>query len=281
MTRDEDVIDCMARMKGEDQPFAVATIVRSEGATAARSGAKAVIRADGSMVGWIGGGCILGAVKKAAAQALSDGSARLIRVRPEGRGIAPDGVEEFANHCLSAGTTEIFIEPVAPRPSLIILGASPTALALADLAKRLGFAVTAAAAPADIESFTEVDRRIAGFDLAAEPRAATSYVVVATQGKRDADALTAALATGARYIAFVGSRRKARQLVEDLVEDGLDRARLAGLHSPAGLNIGAATPAEIALAILAEIVAERRLGATVKMSAQPSSARKEGAHRAG
>jgi xanthine dehydrogenase accessory factor len=256
----DDVIDCMARMKGEEQPFAVATVVRSEGATAARSGAKAVIRADGTMVGWIGGGCTLGAVKKAAAKALADGQARLIRVRPDDAGPSGEGIEDFTNSCLSGGTADIFIEPMVPRPALMILGASPTALALADLAKRLGFAVTAAALAGDVDAFDSVDRRISGFDLAAEPRAAASYIVVATQGKRDREALRNALATGAAYVAFIGSRRKASQLAAELAAEGVDRARLAGLRSPAGIHIGAVTPAEIALSILSEIIAERRLG---------------------
>jgi xanthine dehydrogenase accessory factor len=261
MTGDiEDVIDCMARMKGEEQPFAVATVVRSEGATAARAGAKAVIRADGSMVGWVGGGCTLGAVKRAAAKALVDGRTRLIRVRPDAAGPSEDGAEDFTNSCASGGTADIFIEPVAPRPALIILGASPTALALADLGKRLGFAVTAAAPGGDADAFLGADRRLPSFDLTLEPRTPTSYVVVATQGRRDRDALRAALATGASYVAFVGSRRKAAQLMAELAAEGIDRARLEALRSPAGLHIGAVTPAEIALSILTEIVAERRLG---------------------
>jgi len=256
----EDVIDCMARMKGEEQPFAVATVVRSEGATAARSGAKAVLRADGTVIGWVGGGCTLGAVKKAAAKALVDGRARLIRVRPDDAGPSGEGIEDFDNHCLSGGTADIFIEPVVPRPALLVLGVSPTALAVADLGKRLGFAVIAAALAGDIDTFDAADRRIAGFDLAAEPRAGAGYIVVATQGKRDREALKAALATDAPYIAFIGSRRKAGQLVADLAEEGVDPQRLARLRSPAGIHIGAVTPAEIALSVITEIVAERRLG---------------------
>jgi xanthine dehydrogenase accessory factor len=257
----EDVIDCMARMKGEEQPFAVATVVRSEGATAARVGAKAVVRADGTMVGWVGGGCTLGAVKRAAANALVDGRARLIRVRPDDAGPSGEGIEDFTNSCLSGGTADIFIEPVVPRPALIVLGASPTALALADLGKRLGFAVIAAALAGDVDAFESADRRLAGFDLTAEPRAAGGYVVVATQGRRDREALKHALAVGAPYVAFVGSRRKASKLVEALAAEGVDAERLAGLRWPAGIHIGAVTPAEIALSILTEIVAERRLGA--------------------
>src|SRR3972149_1484751 len=132
----EDIIDCMARMKGDGQPFALATVIRTEDATAAKAGAKAVVRADGTGIGWVGGGCTLGAVRKAAAQALSDGRARLIRVRPKER-LAEDpaeaGVDLHKNACPSGGTVEVFIEPILPRPALIVVGASPVARAPAAL----------------------------------------------------------------------------------------------------------------------------------------------------
>src|SRR3990170_1508546 len=144
MTAETDrLIDCMARMKGENRPFAVATVVRTQDATSAKAGAKAVLRADGTIEGWIGGGCTQGAVRKAAAAA------------------------------------------------------------------RIGFAVTVAALPGDLAAFTQADKRIEGFDLARDSRAAGGFVVVATQGKRDREALAAALATRAPYVGFVGSRKKA------------------------------------------------------------------------
>jgi xanthine dehydrogenase accessory factor len=261
----DDVIDCMARMKGDEQPFAVATVVHVNGGASAREGSKAVVRGDGSVVGWIGGGCTLGAVKKTAARALIDGRARFIRVRPKDGAIAEGGAEsrteDFDNHCATGGTIEIFIEPVLPRASLIVVGGSLVAQALADLGKRLGFAVTVAALPEDLELFSNFDHSIEGFDPEQAIRPASSFVVVASQGRRDRDALRFALATGSAYVAFVASRKKAEKLKQDLRETGVDPAAVSRVRSPAGADIGAVTPEEIALSILADIVQERRLGA--------------------
>ncbi len=190
--RAEDIIDCMARMKGDGRPFALATVVRTEDATAAKAGAKAVVRSDGSVIGWVGGGCTLGAVRKAAAEALADGRARLIRVWPKERldeAPGPPGVELHKSSCPSGGTVEVFVEPILPRPSLIVMGASPTARALGDLGRRSGFAVTLAALAEDQAGLAEADFRIDGFDLTRVPRAESSFVVVATQGKCDREAL--------------------------------------------------------------------------------------------
>ena len=280
MTAESDrIIDCMARMKGENQPFAVATVVRTRDATSAKAGAKAVLRADGAVVGWIGGGCTLGAVKKAAAQALVDGRARMLRIRPAGAEGEAEEVEEidenvmdFESHCPSRGSLDVFVEPVLPRPSILIAGASPTARALCDLAARAGFAVTVAALPEDLEPFAEADRLIEGFDLASDPRAASGFVVIATQGRRDREATAAALATGAPYVAFVGSRRKAAALREGLVEAGHDRQDVAAIRAPAGLDIGAATPEEIAVSVLADIIRERRLGDSPEDRRVPAAA---------
>ncbi len=265
----EDIIDCMARMKGDGQPFALATVIRTEDATAAKAGAKAVVRADGTVVGWIGGGCTLGAVRKTAAQVLADGQARLIRVRPKDRLAdepAEAGVELHKNACPSGGTVEVFVEPILPRPALIVAGGSPVARALAELGRGAGFAVTVAALPEDQAGFDDVNARIEGFDLTQAPGAGTGYVVVATQGKRDREALAAALSCGAPYVAFVGSRKKAATLRTAMLESGVPAEQVDALRAPAGLDIGAATPEEIALSILAEIVQERRLATR---SAQP------------
>ena len=262
----DDLIDVMAELKGKQQSFAIATIVRTQDATSAKAGAKAIVTADGAMVGWIGGGCTQGAVRRAAQQALEDGRARLVSVRPrealEAEGIAPGtsaaGVEYHRSVCPSGGTVEVFVEPMLPRKTLVVCGASPVAHALCDLGRHMGFAVTTAALPEDQETLPAADRRVEGLDLSGEPRLEDSYLVVATQGKRDREALRAALATPAPFIAFVGSRRKAEKLKAELVEAGLAAESAARLRSPAGLDIGAITPEEIALSILAEIVQERR-----------------------
>ncbi len=263
MTDDsEEIFDCMARMKGEERPFAVATVVRVEGAAAARAGAKAVIRGDGEIIGWIGGGCTTGAVRKAGLDSLVNGRARLIRVRPAGDDPpAGDDVESFKSVCPSGGTVEVFIEPVLPRPALLIAGASPVARVLCDLASRIGYAVTVAALPGDLAAFGSAVERIEGFDLGAAPRVDSGFLVVATQGRRDREALQAALQSGAPWVAFVGSRKKAAALKKAMAEAGVAKVRLDALRSPAGMHIGAVTPEEIALSILTDIVRERRMGA--------------------
>jgi len=152
---------------------------------------------------------------------------------------------------------DVFVEPVLPRPQLVICGSSPVALAIAELGRRLGFAITACAPAAEQAAFAEADRRIEGYALpVADPGA--RFIVVATQGRGDEAALEAALAVECDYVAFVGSRKKAAALKQALGKRGIDGERLARLKAPAGLDLGAITPDEIALSILAEIIAHRR-----------------------
>jgi len=173
------------------------------------------------------------------------------------------------NMCPSQGAMDIFVEPVLPRPDVEICGSNPVAVAVADLAKRCGFAVTVCAPAAEQSAFAEADRRIEGFALpVTEP--ASRYVIVATQGRGDEAALAAVLAVDVDYVAFVGSRKKAQALRAALTERGVTAERLYKLKAPAGLDLGAITPDEIAISILADTarkIARRRcslLTATVR-----------------
>ena len=268
MTRHVDVIDLVASLKAAEQAFVLATVVRTVSVTAAKAGAKAIIRPDGSIAaGWIGGGCARGAVLKAAREALADGEPRMVSVQPENLlaelGVEPgenrDGVRFAKNLCPSRGTMDIFVEPVLPHPALVILGASPVALSLAAQARQLGYHVTVAAPAADLTETPDADRWIDGYALGplAEIR---RFIVIATQGRGDEAALRSAVATQAAYHAFVGSRRKMTALRDKLLAEGLDAAALHRVKAPAGLDLGAITPEEIALSILAEITVERRRG---------------------
>jgi xanthine dehydrogenase accessory factor len=277
MDRSTDILDIIATRKSAGEPFALATVVRTVAATAAKAGAKAVILPDGTISeGWIGGGCARAAVLKAAKDALADGRSRLISVQPadalDERGLKAgdenEGVRFAKNMCPSQGTMDIFVEPVLPRPQVVICGASPVAVAVADLAKRTGFAVTVCAPAPEQSMFNDADRRIEGYALSVEDGGAR-YVVVSTQGRGDEAALLAALAVDADYLAFVGSRKKADALKATLAERGVAAERLAKLKAPAGLDLGAITPDEIALSIVAEIVAVRR-SKTSRGVAQPS-----------
>jgi xanthine dehydrogenase accessory factor len=266
MNRADVFLDTIATRKSAGVPFALATVVRTVAATAAKAGAKAVILPDGTISeGWIGGGCARAAVLKAARDAIADGKSRLVSIQPpdqlDGQGHTAGeeqgGVRFAKNMCPSQGTMDIFVEPVLPRPQVVICGSSPVAVAIADLAKRSGFAITICAPAAEQAAFGDADRRIEGFALPVD-EAAARYVVVSTQGRGDEAALLAALAVDADYIAFVGSRKKAEALKAALAERGVIAERLEKLKAPAGLDLGAITPDEIAISILAEIVAVRR-----------------------
>ncbi len=261
-----DMLDLIARLKAGGEAFALATVVRTVSVTAAKAGAKAVIRPDGTMTeGWIGGGCARSAVLRAARDALADGQPRLVSIQPQDllaeKGIRPgderEGVRFARNMCPSQGSMDVFVEPMLPRPRLVVLGASPVAVALAELGPRFGYQVTVCATADEQPRFATPDQRIEGYALPVAEEGAR-FLVVATQGRGDEAALKAAVSVDAEHIAFVGSRRKMAALRAALTEDGIGAERIDRVKGPAGLDLGAITPDEIALSILAEILQIRR-----------------------
>jgi xanthine dehydrogenase accessory factor len=201
-------------------------------------------------------------VVKTVRQALADGRARLIRIAPaeEGEMRELDDVLEFGMACHSGGTLELFVDPLLPRARLVIVGDSPVAVSLAGLAPRVGLQVSVVAQGADAARFPDAAQLVASDDEAelAACIAPGAFVVVATQGRRDLQGLRAALALRARQVSFVASERKAQVLRAALVEAGQDAAAVAAIVAPAGQAIGAQTPEEIALSVLAAVVAARR-----------------------
>ncbi|CDX55684.1 Carbon monoxide dehydrogenase, coxF accessory protein [Mesorhizobium plurifarium] len=268
MTAHVDVLDLMSRLKAAEEPFVLATVVRTVSVTAAKAGAKAIIRPDGRIeAGWIGGGCARGATLKAAREALADGQSRLVSIQPENLlqelGVKPgedrDGINFARNMCPSRGTMDVFVEPVLPRPVLVVLGSSPVAQALVEQARPLGYHVTLAAPLAHFDTIPQADELVDGF-ASDTSHQARRFVVVSTQGKGDEAALKEAVAIDAEYHGFVGSRRKMASLREKLTAQGIAAEAVGRVKAPAGLDIGAITPEEIALSILAEITIERRRG---------------------
>lgn len=243
-----DINTAANELRARDEPFAFATIIRTVGTTAAKPGAKALVRADGTIEkGFLGGGCTRGAVKRAALRAFETGAPELISVAPEEeltkQGVAPgehqSGVTYARNGCPSRGTIDIFIEPCLPMPEIVVLGASPVAEALARLAPAFHWAVS-----------LETPGHPSGARLRA--------FVVATQGQGDLAALEGALGSGDDPVAFVGSAKKFASLAVKLAEAGVPKARIDAVDAPAGLDIGAVTPEEIALSILASLTDLRR-----------------------
>ena len=262
-----DILDMVSDLKQIGEPFAVATVVRTVSVTSAKAGAKALIQKDGTVSeGWVGGGCAKSAVLKAAKDALTDGAPRLISIQPEdlladigvSAGDEKDGVKFASNMCPSQGTMDIFVEPVMPRPELVIFGASPVAVALSKLSPFVGFTVTVYAPKQHQLSFPEVDRFNSNYDSGSFHKR-NCFMVIATQGSGDEAALASAFQSDADYLAFVGSHKKAENLKEKLSKAGIPDSRLSSLKAPAGLDIKAITPEEIALSILAEVVQHRRL----------------------
>ena len=219
MNRARDVLDLVSSLKEKGEPFALATVVRTVAATAAKAGAKAVILPDGTITeGWIGGGCARGAVVKAAREALADGKSRLVSVQPEDlldaqgvhAGEVKEGVRFARNTCPSQGTMDIFVEPMLPRPEIVVCGSSPVAVAIADLGRRLGFVMTACAPAAEQGAFAEPDRRIEGYALPVAARArATSWSRPRAAATRRRSRRRSSVE--ADYVAFVGSRRRRRR----------------------------------------------------------------------
>lgn len=249
-----DLIEATQRdLRAARTAHALATVVRTQDATSAKAGAKAVVAQDGEILaGWVGSGCARGAIGRAARRAIETGAPIYVALRPDEAlrevGAAPcearDGIVYERNGCASKGAMDIFVDPWVPVPDLVVLGESPVAEALERLASMLDLQHADALPQPDT------------------PRGPASlYVVVATQGRGDAAALTAALAAGPDYLAFVGSRRKFDTLAAKLVAEGAEADRLAEVSAPAGLDIGAANAAEIALSIIAEITRLRRKGA--------------------
>ncbi|MEM1130427.1 MAG: XdhC family protein [Pseudomonadota bacterium] len=241
-----------AELRCRNVPYAVATVIRTFGATAAKPGAKALLTADGSVAeGWIGGGCVRAALAEAAGRSVAAGQPELISISPEeflqdkgvraGQTVA--GVRFARNGCPSNGSLDIFIEPVLPQPELVVLGASPVAEELRALAPGFHW---------NLQQSTD-----APFD-ALQP-GQRRMIVVATQGKDDAGQLRLAVDSEAEFRAFVGSQRKFDVLSQKLIAKGADAAILADVEAPAGLMIGAATPQEIALSIMARLTQIRRL----------------------
>lgn len=224
------------------EPFVMATVVRCERPTSAKPGSKALIRKDGTLSGWVGGACAEPVVIREAMKALLDGQPRLLALTGEGNVEMREGMLEYPMRCHSGGTLEIYLEPVLPKPELCLFGRGPVVETLAKLGKAMEFNVLQASSQADVDRLSQ--RRFTR----------RSFIVVASHGTFDEEALTQALWSEVGYVSLVASRKRAAAVVESLRKSGVPADRLGRLKAPAGLDIGAVTPEEIAVSILAEII---------------------------
>ncbi|MFL5756805.1 MAG: XdhC family protein [Chloroflexota bacterium] len=263
-----------AELEAAGRPFAFATVVAVRRPTSARPGAHGIVHPDGSIEGWVGGSCAQPVVVREALRALADGQPRLLRLSKDapGEGVRGDGVIELVMTCHSGGTLEIAVEPVLPQPALWIAGTTPIAGALASVGAAAGFRVTVIDAVADPDAFPGAERVLTDGDIRRLDPDAAPYVVVATQGQWDEEALAAALRRNASYVGLVASPTRAaavRAWLRD--ENGMADERLAALRAPAGLDLGAETAEEVAVSILAELVEVRRGRASFVASPGPAT----------
>jgi xanthine dehydrogenase accessory factor len=230
-----DLAERAAELERARVPFAHATVVRAQHPTSAHAGDTAIVHADGTIDGFVGGTCAEESVRLYGMRVLRTGEPVLLRVRPgDPSTVEEDGAVTVANPCVSGGALEIFLQPRRPAPRVVVIGETPVAHALVALAGPVGFAAEPGAADA--------------------VRPDDAGVVVASHGRGERAALEAGLRAGVPYVALVGSRIRAASVLASLDVPDADRARV---RSPAGLDIGARSAGEIALSIVAELVSER------------------------
>lgn len=236
------------QLAAEGAPFVVATVVRARRPASVQPGTAGIVLEDGTIEGFIGGVCAQHSVRLHALTTIESGAPLLLRIDPEGpeEPVAEEGAVTVRNTCLSGGEIEVFLEPVLPAPRVLVAGDSPVAAALQAIGAELGLEVVAAQ---DVK------------DAVLTPAPGDLALVVAAHGEDELAILRAGLEAGVRYVGLVASPKRGAAVVEELRAAGVAEEPLGRLETPAGLDIGARTPPEVALTILARIVEVRRSGA--------------------
>jgi xanthine dehydrogenase accessory factor len=262
-----DLYSRAAELAAHRKPFAIATVVRVEGSSSARRGSKALIDSQGNiLMGWVGGGCAESAVRSEALRCMRLEKPELITLDMQ------DEILGVGMPC--GGMMDVYIEPVLPQPELVIAGHGRIAETLARLGHLMSFAVTVHDPSATKENFPEALRVIdKDFDVAEIAFGPSTYVVIATLHKNDHLWLQRALDGQAAYVALIASAHRSRLVLDYLLAEGVSAEKVERVWAPAGLDLGAAGPEEIALSIMSQIVALRRGGsaASLKEKVAPAS----------
>ncbi len=255
MSRDNDLYEEIVQLRRQGRRAALATIVRRVGSAPRKDNAKMLVREDGSTLGSVGGGCVEAEVWEAARRVLDKRRSELVRYQ-----LTDDDARREGLVC--GGSVEVFVEPILPEKRLLILGAGHVGRALAEAARPLGFHVSVVDDRdtfANRERFPDADQiRVQSFEEPLDGLGvnAETFLLIVTRGhSHDQTALERAIQTPARYVGLVGSRRKIRMLVGNLLEAGTPVEAFHNLYAPIGLDIGSETPEEIAVAVMAELIA--------------------------
>jgi len=238
-----DLLALAAKLSAREQPFALVTVVRREPPSSARVGDAALVTASGEYHGWAGGGCTREAVLRESLRAIAEGEPRLLSLSPSGNAAAPrPGMQLLPMACESGGTVEIYVEPVLPAPRLVLFGATPAVEALARIGEAMGYRV----------------------ERSPEALAQGAHVLIATMGEEALELLQKVLAAEPAYVGVVASRKRFEHVRQTLAACGVPATALDRVFAPAGLDLGARTPEEIALSVMAQIVQHRRKPAVAK-----------------
>lgn len=246
------------KLRAKGEPFVLATVVAYRRPQSAKPGSKAIIRQDGSVTGWVGGGCVQPIVIRESKKVLESGKSNLIIISPDSMHQGWEGVQEYLMTCQGGGSLEIYLEPMLPRPSLWILGHSPVAQVLAHIGKILDYNVSVVDPSATKDNFPDSDFLINRFEEIRTRLTPESFVIVATMGDGDEEALASVAGSNAAHIGFVASREKSAGVFQYLRDKGIPEDQIKQIKCPTGLELGAETLPEIAFSIMAEIIQLRK-----------------------
>jgi xanthine dehydrogenase accessory factor len=251
-----ELLELASKLAARGEAFALATVVRREPPSSARVGDTALVTATGGVHGWVGGGCTRSTLLREALRAIADGEPRLLSLSPHPAREGRPGLVALPMTCKSGGTVDIYVEPVLPLPRLVLFGTAAAARMLSRIGHAMGYRVDVVDPEADSAAFPEAERVLPEISPGAVPPGA--YVLVATLGERDLEAIQAAIGLAPAYLGTITSRTRFKELRDALLARGVPREVVDRIAAPAGLDIGAKTPEEIALSIMAQIVERRR-----------------------
>jgi xanthine dehydrogenase accessory factor len=259
------VLDDFDELRAREEPFVLATVVAYKSPQSAKPGSKAIIKKDGSLIGWVGGGCVQPILFREAKRVLQTGKPKLLTISPDAARDDWKGVESYAMTCEGGGSLEIYLEPFLPKPQIVIIGRSPVAQTVSHLGRLLDFKVIVADVEARKEDFPDVDLLLNDLDSVRNHISESSYVVVATMGNGDEEGLLSVIGSRPRYLGLVASEKKSKALFEYARTKGASDEDIAAVTCPAGVELGSETLPEIALSVAAEIVRVRRATASEEL----------------
>ena len=242
----------------------LATVVAYKSPQSAKPGSKAIIKADGEMIGWIGGGCVQPIVLREAKQALQTGKPKLLTISPDEPRDDWNGVKSYRMTCEGGGSLEIYLEPFLPKPQLLIVGRSPVAQTISHLGRLLDFKVIVA--DPEAPNFPDADLVLTDLNTVRDHINQDSFVVVATMGNGDEEGLLSVVGTRPKYLGLVASVKKSEALFEYARTTGATDEDIATFKCPAGIDLGGETLPEIALSVVAELIRVRRAGVKEEVS---------------